>query len=271
MKKLRSVKAMREFLTNHFRYNTMNSWNGSTSFAANIKVHRLDWGGKVPDNAYDFTDPYLGAYRGIDHIIREFTDKMNGRFTMGFNGKSGGYIVLYQSERKDSGYKSECQYCGQRNYAIVLDPPENKHDELFNYIVMHNHWTPETYLTQPDARSLFPDMPDAEFVEMVRKIQNSIPKNQNYTKGGCGRCHEEDGLVNLEEPLMQLSTWPGRSFGNDIEGLENDDIRWMYDIVFEFDKAVAACIKSFIDYVKSHKVEEREIFEPKTIKVAVTA
>ena len=31
-----------KFLKNHFRYNTMNSWNRSTSYANNIKLHNID-------------------------------------------------------------------------------------------------------------------------------------------------------------------------------------------------------------------------------------
>ena len=32
------------------------------------------------------------------------------------NGRSGGYLVLYQGELKPSGYKSYCPRCGQKNY-----------------------------------------------------------------------------------------------------------------------------------------------------------
>ena len=39
---MRSRKAMTEFLENHFRYSTMNSWNGSTSYANNVKYYNLD-------------------------------------------------------------------------------------------------------------------------------------------------------------------------------------------------------------------------------------
>lgn len=34
-------KAMADFLTNHFRYDTMNSWNESTSYANNVKIYNL--------------------------------------------------------------------------------------------------------------------------------------------------------------------------------------------------------------------------------------
>ena len=34
---LRNRKEMVEFLTSHFRYNTMNSWNNSTSYAHSVE------------------------------------------------------------------------------------------------------------------------------------------------------------------------------------------------------------------------------------------
>jgi hypothetical protein len=39
----------------------------------------------------------------------------------GFNGRSGGYLVLYQGERKPSGYKSYCPQCGQLNWTSISE------------------------------------------------------------------------------------------------------------------------------------------------------
>ena len=269
MKKLTSVKAMREFLTSHFRYNTMSSWNRPTSFAANVKLYKLDWGGEMPDNAYDFTNTDFGAYYGIDEIVRNFTDKMNGNFTICFNGRSSGYLVLYHSTYKKSDYKSHCDYCGQLNYAIVLPQPKDNKEKLLHYLYSHNHWTPEAYLCETKARSLFPDMPSNEFVTLIKELKKQIPADTSFTYGKCGRCGEEDGLVNLEKPIINLVTYSGRSFGDCLD--DEEDIEGMYDIVFEFDKAVEACKKSFVDYVKSHKIDEQEVMEPKMVKVAVPA
>ena len=38
----RYKETMGKFLQKHFRYNTMNSWNRSTSYANNIKLHNVD-------------------------------------------------------------------------------------------------------------------------------------------------------------------------------------------------------------------------------------
>lgn len=37
----KSKKAMIDFLSNHFRYHTMNSWNNSTSYANKVKVYSV--------------------------------------------------------------------------------------------------------------------------------------------------------------------------------------------------------------------------------------
>jgi len=38
----RSRKKMTKFLINHFRYHTANSWNGTRSYAHNMKIHKLN-------------------------------------------------------------------------------------------------------------------------------------------------------------------------------------------------------------------------------------
>lgn len=38
---LRSRKAMIDYLEDHFRYFTMNSWNRSQSYACNLKIYKL--------------------------------------------------------------------------------------------------------------------------------------------------------------------------------------------------------------------------------------
>ncbi len=50
---LRSRTEMTDFLQNHFRYNTMNSWNNSTSYACNLKVYRLGLTSEIENKLYD--------------------------------------------------------------------------------------------------------------------------------------------------------------------------------------------------------------------------
>lgn len=111
---LRSRAAMTEYLTNHFRYNTMNSWNCSTSYACNLKVYNLGLEHDLEMRLYDlisldeFFDP-------INELCNEFAEEHDYLWQVGFNGRSGGYLVLYQGAREPSGYKSYCSACGQLN------------------------------------------------------------------------------------------------------------------------------------------------------------
>lgn len=113
-------KQMIEFLANHFRYDTMNSWNAATSYAANVKVYNF-----VPeeflDAAYNLTQ-CSKAYDAIDGLIRQFAERYDYRYQIWFNGRSGGYLVLGQGgcEKKviypDADFKADNGYNG-RAYA----------------------------------------------------------------------------------------------------------------------------------------------------------
>jgi len=117
---MRTKKEMIEYLAGHFRYSTMNSWNGSTSYAARVKVNsRAELRGL--DNAYEMLDQEEAFYE-VNALIDDFAARHNWTWQIGFNGRSGGYMVLYQGERKISEYKSRCRSCGQKNYKSVTAP-----------------------------------------------------------------------------------------------------------------------------------------------------
>lgn len=114
----RNRKEMESFLENHFRYNTMNSWNRSTSYANNLKIHSLGLSREIVDKLYEFI--YLPEfYEEINFLIEDWNAENNYYWQARFNGKSGGYLVLYQGEIKDSEYKSFCRKCGQKNFKVA--------------------------------------------------------------------------------------------------------------------------------------------------------
>lgn len=117
---LRSRKDMIQFLTKHFRYNTMNSWNRSTSYAHNVKVYNLGLTSEQERKLYEMidTDEF---YAYIRDLINEFAVQHNYRWQVGFNGRCSGYLVLYQGYAKPSEYKSVCTACGQKNYKSVAE------------------------------------------------------------------------------------------------------------------------------------------------------
>lgn len=117
---LRSRKEMAAFLSGHFRYHTMNSWNRATSYACNLKVDRL---GLTFDIVLKLLD-MLGTQEFFDmqqELLDEFNAAHDYRWQAAFNGRSGGYLVLYQGELKASNYLSYCVNCGQRNYRSIQE------------------------------------------------------------------------------------------------------------------------------------------------------
>lgn len=114
----RSRKKMYQFLDKHFRYDTMSSWNRCTSFANNVKIYNLSLG-ELEAKAYEAIHDDLPYELYVYPIISEFSRRTNGRYTIGFNGRCGGYLVLYNSEYELSQYKSYCRKCGQQNFQEV--------------------------------------------------------------------------------------------------------------------------------------------------------
>lgn len=111
---------MIEFLESHFRYNTMNSWNRSSSYAADLKIHHLGLPNDIENNAFKL----LGvreAYEQISFLLEKWNEEHQYRWQVGFNGRSGGYLVLYEGSVKPSGYKSYCMHCGQQNYKSTAE------------------------------------------------------------------------------------------------------------------------------------------------------
>ena len=72
----RSRTKMIAFLKKHFRYHTMNSWNLSTSYANNLKVHKLSLPYEVEDKLYELMQ-VREFYDGIDSLIDEFSEQYN--------------------------------------------------------------------------------------------------------------------------------------------------------------------------------------------------
>lgn len=83
-------KQMFNFLKNHFEYNTLNSWNRLTSIANNVKLYRL---GLTGDWCVAMDLLNAGEYEEINMMIREW-ERENRGYQVGFNGRSGGYLVL---------------------------------------------------------------------------------------------------------------------------------------------------------------------------------
>lgn len=114
----RSRKAMTDFLSNHFRYNTMNSWNRSTSYANNVKVGELGLTHEQVMKLYEIME-CEDAYDRANDLIWEFGYQHDWRWQVGFNGRSGGYLVLYKGGWKPDEHKSFCTSCGRKIFCLL--------------------------------------------------------------------------------------------------------------------------------------------------------
>jgi len=94
-KKPRTRKAMIKYLAGHGRYHTMNSWNNSTSYACCVKVDRLGLDHELVMTALEMLEVHE-AFDDFRDALLEFDERHNHCWQIGTNGRSGGYLVLYQ-------------------------------------------------------------------------------------------------------------------------------------------------------------------------------
>lgn len=146
-----NTKEMFEFLKGHFTYDTMNSWNGLKSIANNVKIYNLELDGDAWNALrYLEDDDYFSVNMMIEDWEAEHPD-----YSVGFNGRSGGYLVLYNKKGNghvlpdiivDNDYedfKLECKdYYGGvkhykqelREYVELVRDFDKLCDELRNYV-----------------------------------------------------------------------------------------------------------------------------------------
>ncbi len=93
------VKSMYEFLIGHYTYYTMNSWNKEESIANDVKLYNLELEGDYGVAlSYLFDEYDVGNLQWeIKDMIREW-EKDHPNYQVGFNGRSGGYLVLYNKD-----------------------------------------------------------------------------------------------------------------------------------------------------------------------------
>ena len=175
-RKPRTRKDILAYLKEHYRYSTLNSWNGCHSYAHNVKISRLNLPREVCDACYDMLE-IDEAFEETRALIWNFELRHDWRWQIGFNGRSGGYLVLYQGGREVTNGKAR------------------------------------TYST------------------------------------GKGTHQNPDELDELD--MADLQEWR--------------------DLIRDFDNTCEMAVAAFVEFARTHTVEEREVMVPKTIRVAVPA
>ena len=120
-------EAMVAFLREHDRYWTMNSWNRSTSYANCVKVHRLGLTEGQLDRAWQVLD-VAEVYDAIHRVLEEWAAEREWRWQVGFNGRSGGYLVLYQGALDwRNARAAQCDSCGRVTWHRQDTPCTSDH------------------------------------------------------------------------------------------------------------------------------------------------
>jgi hypothetical protein len=78
----------------------MNSWNNSTAPAYNLKVYHCI-NSSLRDKVFELMQ-CENFYDEINYRMRMFDAQFNYAWQVGFNGRSGGYLVLYKGGIKDN-------------------------------------------------------------------------------------------------------------------------------------------------------------------------
>ena len=264
----RSRTAMVDFLKQHFRYDTMNSWNRSSSYAHCIKFHHLGLTSEQSDKAYEMLDTEF--WDEIRWPIDAFTASQGDCYTIGINGRSGGYLVLYQSRRELTGHRSYCPCCGQQRNFKKLPPifeDENERVLAQEMLTSQNSWQAGVYLGRSEIQAL--TIPEDEKLKLINslkaKLQNCSASN------ACGRCSKP--RRNFDVPPSQLSIYPGKSIdqGEDFHAEEwsMESLRDRVELVSSFDAVCDAIRRNFIALLDDYDVVEETIQHPVQIKKLV--
>ena len=185
-----SRKEMVSFLENHFRYYTMNSWNNADSYSNKVKIYNLDLTSEQEDKFFELSSMNLLSDFYIDIgelFINDFTKETG--YTIIFNGRNSGYIVLCDCEKEWLDYKSYCRHCGRLNYKTVEESGNCRcgncgKDERVN--LQHQLYRWKTLMHSIDKDENFSDKEEwplyrlKERVELVQKFDKLCDDIRDY-------------------------------------------------------------------------------------------
>lgn len=254
---------MIEYLAGHFRYHTMNGWNGPTTYANCIKVHRL----RVTPREAEACLALLGVEgcheeSGFNEEMRQFDRRWAYAWQIGQNGRSGGYLVLYQGGREHTGHWSHCTRCGQRNFRLV--PPRRPTPEQYIRLLAHRHpWTPEViyrqYADKADPAVAFFKTPEA-VLDLLRDEKAKIHRegHPGYNADNrCGRCGQPS-LVNYPRASLPVRTYIKPGLGTDMDvdfqDWDTGQLRNRVELVWDFDQSCQRAVHAFVAFAVGAEV-----------------
>ena len=263
----RSRSAMVDFLNGHYRYDTMSSWNRLTSYANNIKLHRLGLLSQQLDKAYEMLD--TDFWEEIREPIDDFTHDHGDRYTIRSNGRSGGYLVLQESHLELTGHLSYCPTCGQRNFKKV--PPLSffdNNDEVIAREILRsqNSWLAGVYLTQPEIQAL----PLSDDTKLLRINRLKFELDNCSASNACGVCDKPRSNFIVPPSQLRVAN-AGIDQGEDFyaEDWSMEALRDRVDLVCAFDAACDEIRSNFIALLEDYDIVEVTEHRPVQVKTLV--
>jgi len=265
---------MTDFLKNHYRYFTCNSWNRATSYANNMKLYRLDIPDEFYHSAYEMLD--MAEFQvAVGILIDSWEASHDFKWQVGQNGRMGGYLVLYRGTLRPTEYKSVCTKCGQRNYTKVLELPGDMSKSvahLHKLIISHLFWTDEVIMTNYREQIKESGLSDDEIKDIIRKYKAEERTGTRYTLDNkCGRCGELS-RVNYETPPMErITSAEGVDQNESFEDWSLSELRERVRLVQSFDRLCDQIVAQLVYFLRNYKVGQETVMVPKTIKVLKSA
>lgn len=262
----RSRSAMIHFLETHARHGIGNGY--SSSYAHNVKIRNLRLG-DLADKAYDLIQ-LDDTWWELQQTIHEFDAAMGYRYTIGSAGRSNGYLVLLESEKVPSGYKSHCRTCGQRNYKSIADVSmlsKTPQGLIALEVIKNGVFGPdEVYLDRDAVKQI-----DLSKSIKLMAIADAKRRYKDFTMSNrCGACgaQGDKGLVNYQETHMTVNVFSYRSIDaeRDFADWSLHELRERVLTVEAFDRACDTIRDQFIYILQSCEVVEETIMVPKSVK-----
>lgn len=182
------------------RYNTMNSWNQSEAPAYNLKVHKIV-DDKLQNKVFELME-CEDFYDEINGLIAKFDRQHDYEWQAGFNGRSGGYLVLYKGGKhtkhltKDD-FKSDNGYNGR---VYISDRYGWKsYDEAKSLNLVDREIITGIY-SNPGKNIEDNEVP-ANVLRAFRKLAIDIVKSVEYAAKNCNPVDEEYTVVKTRKVM----------------------------------------------------------------------
>ena len=135
---MKTREEMIQTLARAEKYPTMDSWNRVYSLARNVKAYNLNLTDEQEDKLYKMLSGEVKT-NVFQYLIDEYSAKLleatNYEYVLGMNGRCGGYVVMYETEKVEDNYNYTVKLGAGflDNYEYIEDYEEMEDEEVEQY------------------------------------------------------------------------------------------------------------------------------------------